>query len=130
MPTYTNVQDVTLNAVPIPGVKSITISDTVERLDSMADGARGPSMVGEGARQVTFSLELEAQASLPAIKGLANAGSLVFKEQLDSTASTLKTNTITNMVCLEIGKSSDQSNPNGVTASGESVGQDSVWSEV
>ena len=128
MPTYTNVQGVTLDTVSVPGAKSISTEETINRLDSQADGARGPTMVGELYTGITASIECEDNGTRPAISGLTNAGSLVYDVQLDSAAGTTLTHTITNMVNLGTSYSTNQDNPNGVTYACESKGTDSVWS--
>jgi len=120
MAVHTNVEAVTHKAVPVVGVKSITVDRTTDPLLSQADGARGDEVVGDLGTNFDVSLEMEADGTLAreALVGFANEGDLIFKSQLDSNSATLKTYTVTNVVLGTWGISSDQANPNGETLGG------------
>ena len=129
MSVYTNVEACTHDSVSIPNVKSVSVTKTVAPIESRADGSRAGTVVGEMA--ATFAITVEAEdtaADLSAITGLANAGSFEFKTQLENSTTTLKTHTITNIVFLEDGISTDQENPGSVTLTGRNVGDDSLYS--
>jgi len=119
MATYTNVQDVTHDGNSLSGVKSITVNENQEWLLSQADGARQQAIVGELGKIAEISLEFEDEgAAYNAYLGVANEGDLVWKAQLDSDKSTLKTWTATDVVLNSWGYSSDQGAPNSQTLSG------------
>ena len=122
MSVQTNVQSVLHNAVPIIGVKTVTVDKTVDPLLSQADGARGDSVVGDLGTGYVVSLEAESDGLgvREGQTGFANKGSFVFKTQLDSNTATLKTYTLTNVVLGAWGVSTDQANPNGETLGGRS----------
>ena len=128
MAVYTNVSGVSLDGVSIPTVKSITLEEDIGRLNSQSDGARGEVMVGELATKYTATIEAEDDGTLPAVRGFSNKGTLAFSVQLDSNSGTTKAYSVTSMVCLGIGVSTDQANPGGKSYKVESVGNDSVLS--
>jgi hypothetical protein len=128
MATYTNVDTVTLDGTSIPNVVSVSVEETIRRLDDQSEGARGPVMVGELDTKFTATIEARDTGALPTVRGLANAGSLLFSVQLDSAKATKKTYTITNMVCLGISISTSQDNPGGYSYKCESIGNDSALS--
>ena len=118
--THTNVESITHNAIPLTGIKSVTLDRTTDPLLSQADGARGDSVVGDLGTNFDVSLEFEsggANANEGRV-GFGQKGNLVFKTQLDSNPVTLKTYTVTNVVLGTWGVSTDQANPNGETLGG------------
>jgi len=125
MATYTNVQDVTHDANSLSGVKSVTVNENQEWLLSQADGARQQAIVGELGKVAEVSLEFEDEGSaLNARLGVANEGDLVFKAQLDSDKSSLKTWTVTDVVFNTWGYSSDQGAPNSQSLGGRTKDED------
>jgi len=120
MAVFTNVENVAHGLTPIAGVKSVSYDRTVTPIMSMADGARGNTIVGDGANEITVTIEVESQGDeLQALIGLANKASLTFDVQQAGDSGATSTVTITDVVFLGTSVSTDQANPNGLTLTGQ-----------
>ena len=126
---YTNVEAVTHKGVAIDNVKSVTVAEEINLLESQSDGARGPEAVGELANTFTITIEAEETAQdLSAVLGFANKGSFIFRASLDSAPGTVKEYTINDVILTGQSRSTDQANPNGMTVTGRQAGNDSALS--
>jgi len=127
MALFTNVEAVTQNTVDIAKVKSVSVNEEINPLESQSDGARGPEIVGELANTFAITVEVEDEGQeLDTIFATANQGSFVFKTSQDDDPSRLTTHTITNIVFLGRSRSTDQANPGGISLTGRNVGNNSV----
>jgi len=127
MAKFTNVQAVTHKAVAITAVKSVSVNQEINPLESQADGARGPETIGELNTTFAITVEVEDEGvEFDTIIGFANRGDFVYKTTKDDDAAIVKIHTITNIEFLGISRSTDQANPGGVSLTGRNVGNDSV----
>jgi len=122
---YTNVEQCTHDSVALNNVKSVTVSSEVPHLVGMSDGKRSDQVIGDLGHVITVTVELEdTGASMEGFLGKANEGDLVFKTQLESSAGTFKTHTITHVVFSNASTSTDQANPGGISLTGRTADED------
>ena len=127
MALFTNVEAVTQDAVAIAKVKSVSVNEEINPLESQSDGARGPEIVGELANTFAITVEIEDEGlELDSIFGTTNKGTFVFKTSQDDDKAKLTTHTITNIVFLGRSRSTDNTNPGGISLTGRNVGNNSV----
>ena len=129
MAVYTNVEQVTHDAVAINNVRSVSVDVSKPPLLSQSDGKRADSVVGDLGQAIGVTVEIEDDGvDYTAFIGKANEGDLVFKTQLDSAPATFKTITITDVVFASFSQSTDQAAPNTITLTGRAADQDDTYS--
>jgi hypothetical protein len=126
---FTNVEQVTHNAVSLGGVTKVSFNEALTFLFSQADGNRQACIAGTLGGIITAIIELEDDGTDRGARlGTAAAGDLVFKVQEGDDSGTFKTWTITDVVLSTHDYSTDQAAPNAVALDGRTTDEDDTAS--